>query len=235
MRRISMVLFAVLLIMLVAAPALAHVTVQPNEAEAGSFSRFVVRVPNERDEASTTRVEVQLPENLTSVSFQPKEGWERTVEMTTLDEPIEVFGQEVTEAIGTVTWEGGEIAPGEFEEFGFSARTPDDPQDLTFPAVQTYSSGEEVHWIGPEDSDEPAAVVTTVDLAAGEDQGPLGVLASLSQGDAEEAGPGAGLVTLALILGAAGFVAGVAGLLVALRRRPADRSTPTPEPEHTSV
>ncbi len=30
--------------------ASAHVTVNPNEAEAGSFSRFAIRVPNERPE-----------------------------------------------------------------------------------------------------------------------------------------------------------------------------------------
>lgn len=39
-----------------AAAASAHVTVQPDEAVVGSFSRFVVRVPNERDDASTTAV-----------------------------------------------------------------------------------------------------------------------------------------------------------------------------------
>jgi uncharacterized protein YcnI len=113
-----------LVVALAPTPALAHVTVQPNEATAGSFARFVVRVPNERDDAATTKVEVQLPEALTSVSFQPETGWTRTVERKDLAEPVEVFGERVTQYVAAVTWEGGRIEPGEFEEFGFSAPCP---------------------------------------------------------------------------------------------------------------
>lgn len=153
-----------------AAAAFAHVTVQPDEAVVGSFSRFVVRVPNERDDASTTAIQVELPP-LAFVSFQDAPGWERSVEMTTLDEPLEVFGEQVTEAVATVTWQGGAIAPGEFAEFGFSARMPDEPGTLEFPAIQTYDSGEVVRWIGPPDSEEPAALVDVVDLGAEEGQG----------------------------------------------------------------
>ena len=40
--------------------AFAHVTVQPQEAVQGSFSRFVVRAPNERPDASTIKVEIQF-------------------------------------------------------------------------------------------------------------------------------------------------------------------------------
>jgi len=85
------------------ATAAAHVTLNPREWEAGGFGRFDVRVPNERDNASTTEVTVQLPEGLTFVSFQPKQGWKRTVEMETLAQPIGVFGEEVTERIASVT------------------------------------------------------------------------------------------------------------------------------------
>jgi uncharacterized protein YcnI len=196
----------------VSVPALAHVTVQPNEAATGSFSRFVVRVPNERDDANTTRVEVQLPP-LAFVSFQPKAGWERTVTMRTLDEPMEVFGEELTEVVGTVVWEGGSIAPGEFEEFGFSARMPEDVNVLEFPAVQTYDSGEEVRWVGPEDSEQPAAVVRTVALA-GEEEGELAALATLQDGvDGLQS-----RTTLILVLSALALALSIAALLLALRR-----------------
>ena len=74
--------------------AQAHVTVQPNEAPAGAFFRFVVRVPNERDVPST-QIKVEFPENLIFTSFQPKEGWKRVVKMKKLDEPIEAFGSKI--------------------------------------------------------------------------------------------------------------------------------------------
>ena len=91
--------------------------------------------------------------------------------MTTLDEPLVVFDEEITEVVGTVTWSGGEVGPGEFTEFGFSARTPDQPTTLEFPAIQTYDSGEVIRWIGLPDSEEPAALVRGVDIGAEEGEG----------------------------------------------------------------
>jgi uncharacterized protein YcnI len=154
---------AVAAVSLTAFPASAHVTVQPNETIAESFSAFVVRVPNERGNASTIKVQVKFPP-LAFVSFQDVEGWRRHVSMRNLDEPLESFGQELSEVVGAVTWTGGEIEPGEFAEFPFSAAMPAGEEALKFPAIQTYSNDEIVRWTGPEDADEPAALVQTVDL-----------------------------------------------------------------------
>src|SRR5688572_25949500 len=136
---------------LVLAPAAAaHVTLNPGEWEADGFARFAIRVPNERDGAATTRITVKFPDEILSASFQPIDGWRRTVKMAELDEPVDVEGEQVSEKIDTVTWSGGRIRPGEFEEFGVSFRTPNEPgTELAFPAVQTYSGSEVVRWIGP--------------------------------------------------------------------------------------
>jgi uncharacterized protein YcnI len=195
---------------LVLAPAgFAHVTVNPNQANAGSFSRFAVRVPTERD-ADTTQVSMQLPEGLFFVSFQPKEGWTREVKMETLDPPVELFGTEYTERVSEVTWSGGKIGPGEFDEFGMSARMPEaEPgTELVFPAVQTYSSGEVVRWIGAADAETPAPRVT-VEAAAGEES------------EATESDDSSTVEYIALGLGIAALVAALAALGLGLRRRPA--------------
>ena len=157
--------------------AQAHVTVQPNEAPAGAFFRFVIRVPNERD-VPTTKVKVEFPENLIFTSFQPKEGWDRKVTMKKLDEPIEAFGSNIDEVVGSVEWTGGSIGVGEFDEFGFSVRVPEEEGDLVFKAFQTYEGGEVVEWTGAEDSETPAGHVTVYDLShvAEEGTGELGLL-----------------------------------------------------------
>jgi len=217
----------VLALVLLAAPASAHVTVQPTEAVAGSFARFVVRVPNERDDAATTKVELQMPESLVLVSFQPKPGWNRTVATKERSEPIEVFGEQQTEYTASVTWEGGEIQPGEFEEFGFSARMPAGEATLEFPALQTYSSGEVVEWIGPAESEEPAARVSTYRLGDGEQQpGQLELLSRLADeassvrddaaegGDDDDDSNAAGIA-----LGAIGTALAALALVVALTLR----------------
>ena len=168
-------------------------------------------------------MQLELPP-LAFVSFEDAPGWERTVEMTTLEEPLEVFGEQLTEVVGTVTWQGGAIEPGEFAEFGFSARMPDEPGTLEFPAVQTYDSGEVVRWIGPPDSEEPAALVDVVDLGAEEGQGELAVLAELNTGShteetASDSDDDDGSSTLALVLGALGAALGAIALTVSLARR----------------
>ena len=157
--------------------AQAHVTVQPNEAPAGAFFRFVIRVPNERD-VPTTAVRVEFPQNLIFTSFQPKEGWDRKIKMVKLDEPIEAFGSKIDEVVGSATFSGGSIGVGEFDEFGFSVRVPEEEGDLEFKAFQTYEGGEVVEWTGAEDSESPAAHVVVYDLTeiAEEGTGQLGLL-----------------------------------------------------------
>lgn len=157
--------------------AQAHVTVQPSEAPAGAFFRFVIRVPNERD-VPTTQIRVEFPENLIFTSFQPKDGWDRTVKMKKLDEPIEAFGSKIDEVVGSVTWTGGSIGAGEFDEFGFSVRVPEEEGELVFKAFQTYEGGEVVKWTGAEDAEAPAARVVVYDLVdiAEEGTGQLGIL-----------------------------------------------------------
>ena len=216
-------MLAALVAALVLAPAAAaHVTVNPNEAPAESFFRFAIRVPTERPVA-TTKVTVQLPEGLFFVSFQPKAGWKRTVEMETLDEPVEIFGQEITERVASVTWSGGRIGPGEFDEFGMSVRLPEgEGQELVFPALQTYANGEIVRWIGPPDAEEPAPRVTLT--APEEEEAAADEEEAVAQAPppADDGGGGNGRANLALALGAAGLVAGLAALAFALRngRRP---------------
>jgi uncharacterized protein YcnI len=217
---------------LVAAPAAtAHVTLNPGEWEAGGFARFAVRVPNERPNADATEITVQFPENVISASFQPLSGWTRTVEMAQLDEPIEEEGEEpITERIASVTWTGGTIRPGEFQEFGVSFQVPEEAvgEDLMFPSLQTYSNGEVVRWIDPDpEAESPAPRVTVLPPAEEEGGGAATTTTEAEDGEAADAAPaaaadddddGSGLATVALILGIAGLVAGLAALGVTFMR-----------------
>lgn len=226
MRRAVLTALAGALVAVLAGSAAAHVTVQPPEAIAGSFSRFVVRVPNEKPDADTSKVVVKLPP-LAFLSFEPRDGWKRKEKVVQLDEPIEAFGQEITETVGKVTWSGGRIGPGEFLEFGFSAKMPDGEEDLEFRAIQTYSDGEVVRWTGAPDSETPAATVTTYDLGLEEGQGELALLAELAAASGEtDSGAGSddggdeGVETGTIISGIA-LVLALIALVLSMRGRPA--------------
>lgn len=188
--------------LLAPAAAGAHVTLQPGEAPAGGYTRLDVRVPNERDDAATTKIAIQFPPGFESASYEPVPGW--TAKVTKA-------GGEVSR----LTFSGGEIGPGEFQDFGLSLKMPegDAGAKLTFKALQTYDDGEVVRWIGPEDSDDPAPTVT---LAAGEG-GAHAAAATPAAASAADDGGGDGLAVAALVVGA---VALIAALVAVVRRRP---------------
>jgi uncharacterized protein YcnI len=204
--------------LVVAPPASAHVTVNPNTVPADSFARFDLRVPSEEEDADTTKVAVQLPKDLLFVSFQPKAGWRRHVTTQKLANPVTVGDDTVSERIATVTWSGGKIGPGEFDEFGFTAKVPDAAgKVLVFPAVQTYSNGKVARWIGAADADEPAPRVT---LEAAGTSGHQTTTTASSATESTSDDDGNGSTNLALGLGAAGLAAGIAALgLVLVGRR----------------
>ena len=218
----SYILAAVAGAMLALAPAAgAHVTLQPEQAPAGGFTRLDVRVPNERDNANTTKVEVQMPPGFLSVSYEPVPGWDVQLTMRKLDKPVEQFGEQVTEEVGRITFTGdgdtGVIRPDEFQDFGLSVAVPDGRPGsmLTFKALQTYSNGEVVRWIGPPDSEEPAP---RVELTAADEEEASAPAAQQPAAPAED-DDGNGLAIAALVVGAAGLAAGLTALFSA-RRRP---------------
>jgi len=216
----SYILVAVVVAALALAPlAGAHVTLQPPEAPAGGFTRLDVRVPNERDNANTTKVEVQLPPGFLSLSYEPVPSWDVELTMRELDKPFEQFGEQVTEEVGRVTFTGdgerGVIRPGQFQDFGLSLAVPDRRPGtmLTFKALQTYSNGEVVRWIGPPDSEEPAP---QVELTAAEEEEAAAPAAEqpATPAASEEDDDGNGLAIVALVVGVAGLATGLTALFL---------------------
>ena len=219
----SYIVGAVVAALALAPAADAHVTLQPPEAPAGGFTRLDVRVPTERDNASTTKVVVQMPPGFLSVSTEPVPGWNAELTMRQLDEPVEQFGEQVTEEVGRITFtadgEASAIKPGQFQDFGLSLAVPEGRPGsmLTFKALQTYSNDEVVRWIGPPDSEEPAP---QVELTPAEEEEAAAPAAEEPAAPAatEEDDDGNGLAIAALIVGAAGLATGLAALVLSRRR-----------------
>ena len=209
------------------AAAVAHVTIQPGEWEAGAFAAMVVRVPNERDNAETTRVTMQFPENVPSARFQAHPFCEREVQTEELDQPIE----ELTERIVSVTWTcDPPIAADGYDEFGMSFQVPEDAQpgdEILFPAVQVYSSGERVRWVDPDPEGESPAPRIVVVAPEQEEAAPPPA-ATTTEAEAAAAAASSdddSSSTAALVFGIAGLAAGLIALGVALFRKPKATTT----------
>ncbi len=207
--------------LVLASAASAHVTLQPSEAPASDFTRLDVRVPNERDDAGTTKVEVRFPPGFIFVSTEPVPGWTAKVAKRKLAKPVEVFGEQQTEEVGTITWTGdgttGIVKPGQFQDFGLSVATPDEPgKKLTFKALQTYDNDEIVRWIGPPDAEEPAPQVALT--SASETEPAADVQQASATDDEDDDGAPMWLAIVALAVGALGLLAGIAGVMAGRRR-----------------
>ncbi|MFF4713021.1 YcnI family protein [Streptomyces eurythermus] len=153
-----------------ASPAFAHVSVQPEGTAAkGGYATVNVKVPNERPNASTVKVEVSLPADhpLASVMPQAVPGWTIEVTKAKLAKPLTLHGKSITEAVGKVTWTATDkgIRPGYFQKFPLSlGQLPEDTDELVLKALQTYDNKEVVRWIEPpvegqEEPEHPAAVL----------------------------------------------------------------------------
>ncbi|MFI1961165.1 YcnI family protein [Streptomyces althioticus] len=229
-------------VLAVSSPCFAHVSVQPEgEAAKGGYAVVGFKVPNERDNAATTKLEVTFPSDhpLSSVLPQPVEGWDIKVTKSRLAEPLEVHGKKIDEAVTKVTWtaKGDGIEPGFYQKFPVSVGTlPEDTDQLVFKALQTYSNKEVVRWIevpqeGQDEPDNPAPVLTL--SAPAEDGHGHGAAADdKASDDAEQASAetsaasddSGGTDTTARVLGVVGIVVGVAGVaygVLAGRRRSA--------------
>jgi uncharacterized protein YcnI len=139
----------VVMALIVAAAASAHARVSPSITLANSGEVFTLAVPTEKENATTTKIELTPPQGFNIDSFVPTPGWKRTLQQT---------GSGEEAVITKVTWDGGKVPTGEDAAFSFIATT-DVAETYTFAVRQTYSDGSVVDWSGPESSDTPAPTV----------------------------------------------------------------------------
>jgi uncharacterized protein len=161
-RRLTLLATVALAALAFATAAQAHITVHPNALPAGGFTVINVQVPNERDKASTVRVDVQFPGGIFIASPAVMPGWKARVITKKLSQPVEIEpGFSVSSRVDRVIFSGGRIGPGQFLSFPVSIKAPAAKAGtlLTFKALQTYSNGEVVRWIGNPSADEPAPQV----------------------------------------------------------------------------
>ncbi|MER5196336.1 YcnI family copper-binding membrane protein [Streptomyces sp. NPDC002755] len=229
-------------VLVLSSPAFAHVSVAAEGTAAkGGYAVVDFKVPNERDNASTTKLEVTFPTDhpLASAMPEPINGWKIEVTKSKLAKPIELHGKQISEAVSKITWTatGKGIEAGYFQKFPVSVGAlPEDADELVFKAIQTYSNKEVVRWIevqedGAEEPENPAPVLALA--AASEDEHSHGTTAEDASDESSDDAKAAAATTeaasdsdssdtTARVLGVVGIVVGAAGVaygVLAGRRR----------------
>ena len=185
MRKQVILLFALVAVLFGATPAFAHVAVEATDTSRGAeVSTLTFRVPNEEDGAATNQVEVFFPANVKFelVATEPIPGWAATKDAA------------------KVTWTGGRIAPGQFQEFKIEVGPLPKTDSIVFKAIQTYDNGDVVRWIDltPASGKEPEHPAPTLSLtAASKDEG-SGSSSTTGGKSTDDVGRGLGIAAIVL-------------------------------------
>jgi uncharacterized protein YcnI len=230
LRRVGVAGLVMGAVFLVGGPAWAHVTISPDSAPKGSDAVLAFNVPDESDTASTTQVAIFFPTDhpIADALVKPVAGWTAKVETMKVAKPIKTDTGSVTEAVKSVTWSGGKIEPGQFEQFTVSVGLPD-AASIEFKALQTYSDGTVTRWIeetppGGAEPEHPAPVLvltsgndaTTPTTAAGTSIPSDKNLASKTDVDSAKS-----LSVVGIAVGALGLVVALGALVLGRRPRQA--------------
>jgi periplasmic copper chaperone A len=196
----------------------AHVTVNPNTATQGGYTKVSFRVPNEKDDANTVKVEIAVPTDkpIASVSVKPVPGWTAATETSKLATPVKTDDGEITEGISKITWTSdtaSAIKPHQFQEFDVSLGPLPATDQIVFKALQTYSDGEVVRWIDEPaagtEAEHPAPVLKLTKANAPATSAAAQDAGAAMNDDKDSDGLTITLAALGLVLGLAGLIAGV--------------------------
>jgi len=195
MRRASAYAGVLVAALALAPSAFAHAELFPNEIPSGDGYLLNLAVPNEKENASTTQIQITMPADFDLEHVAPVPGWTASV-----------AGQHMVNGEmgggSSITWKG-KLDGTQLAVLPFSG-VPKKAKAYAFTVRQTYSDGSVVVWSGDESSDTPAAHITAT------------AAASSSGGGSDSSKT---IAIIALVVGGLGLLVGGAGLVSG--RRPA--------------
>ena len=193
MRRASAYAGVLVAALALAPSAFAHAELFPNEIPSGDGYLLSLAVPNEKDNASTTQIQITMPADFDLEHVAPVPGWTSSVAGQHMENGEMGGGN-------SITWKG-KLTGTQLAVLPFSG-VPKKAQAYAFKVRQTYSDGSVVEWSGDESSDTPAAHITAT------------AEASCSGGGSDSSKT---IAIIALVVGGLGLLVGGAGLVAGRR------------------
>jgi periplasmic copper chaperone A len=131
------------------APASAHVTATPSTDAAGASTIVTFALAHGCEGSPTTKLEIQVPESVLSVSPTRSAFWDVDTTIEKLDEPqTDAHGNEVTERTASIVYTARTPLPdGVRDAVEVGLTVPDaEGETLSFPTIQTCQQGE-TRWV----------------------------------------------------------------------------------------
>jgi len=170
-----------------AAPAVAHSTLEVQQANLGASYKAVLRIPHGCGTEATHTIRVQIPEGFYNVKPMPKAGWTLQTVTGPYENTYVNHGKGVSEGVTEIVWSEGNLPNEFYDEFVFRGTFADTLEEgpFYFPAIQECANGEEAWTDVSGSGDMPAPSLTLV--AGGMDEhahhGAMAATAETSIGD----------------------------------------------------
>ncbi len=137
-----------------ASPASAHVTVTPSTTAAGASAVLTFSVGHGCGKSPTTRITIQIPAQITSVTPTRTALWKIAKQAEKVDPPtVDSHGNTIVERVASVTFSTDTPLPdGYREDFELAVQLPDaQGTTLAFPTIQTCEQAESAWTEVPQD------------------------------------------------------------------------------------
>ncbi|HZH10830.1 MAG TPA: DUF1775 domain-containing protein [Microvirga sp.] len=134
---------------ILAGPALAHTTLETQQAAVASTYKAILRVGHGCDGAPTLKLRVRIPEGVINIKPMPKPGWEMETVKAAYGKTYDYYGTQMSEGVREIVWTG-KLLDEHYDEFVFRAYLTDSLKPdamLYFPVVQECSDGKADRWI----------------------------------------------------------------------------------------
>ncbi|MFD0591955.1 YcnI family protein [Catellatospora coxensis] len=130
-------------------PASAHVTVTPSTTAAGAHAVLQFSVGHGCEDSPTTKITIQIPPQITSVTPTRTALWTIAKQTETVDPPaVDAHGNKIVQRVASVSFSTQSPLPNGYREvFELSVQLPETAgTELVFPTIQTCEQGESA-WI----------------------------------------------------------------------------------------
>lgn len=141
--------WAGILFLSISLPAAAHVTLEYEVANAGSYYKATFKVGHGCGLSPVKQIVVSIPAGVQGAKPMPKAGWTLEISQEKLAQPIVGHGKSIIEAVARITWTAktpADYLPNDwYDEFVLQARLPAQEGTLYWPVSQICEAGR-VDW-----------------------------------------------------------------------------------------
>ena len=132
---------AIAVAMLSASLAKAHIVLENQTAEVGSYYKAIFKVGHGCDNSPITKISVIIPEGFQGAKPMAKPGWRIAVNKGKLAKPYISHGKTISEDTAEIIWDGSVLANGFYDEFVVVGKLPDQAGKLYWKVTQICEKG----------------------------------------------------------------------------------------------